>query len=330
MGAPVVSTPQGWRPQAFNQGWTYDDQVGPREAGQLLTVLMSRRYTHSSAQQWQQRLEQGELLRNGERLSGDVLVERGDRISWQRPPWQEPAVPDQWQVICDDGDLLVLNKPSGLPVMPGGGFLQHTLASLLEQRSRAAGEERVPKPVHRLGRFTSGLQVCARRPETRAVLTRAFSPAGGCSKLYLAWSHRVEGLESGRPLVVETDVVERAHPLLGWIWGPEPSADEPLRRRLTAQSELTLLERHAHGDLLQVEITTGRPHQIRIHLAQVGSPLLGDPLYRADRRLDPQATPGDGGYQLHAWRLKGLPGMDDPTSLVEAPLPEAFGGLLGG
>ena len=330
MVLPASATPEGWRPAGFNQGWTYCDRIGSREAGQLLTVLMSERYAHSSAGQWQQRLEQGELRRNGIPLSGDVLLERGDRISWQRPPWREPAVPDQWQVICDDGDLLVLNKPSGLPVMPGGGFLQHTLSSLLEQRSRAKGEEQAPKPVHRLGRFTSGLQVCARSPQTRAVLSRAFTPEGGCSKLYQAWSQRVEGLESGYPLVVQSDVVERSHPLLGWIWGPEPPGDEPVRRRLKAHSELKLLERHAHGDLLQVAITTGRPHQIRIHLAQLGSPLLGDPLYAADLGLHPQATPGDGGYHLHAWRLQGLPGRADPTLRLEAPLPEAFGRLSGG
>jgi len=328
--APMDAVPAGWRPAAFNQGWTYHDQIRADEGGQWLTQLMSRRHPHSTAAQWQQRLEAGQLLRNGLRLGGDVQLARGDRISWERPPWREAAVPDRWQVILDDGDLLVLNKPSGLPVMPGGGFLQHTLASLLDQRSRAEGEGQAPKPVHRLGRFTSGLQVCARRPQTRARLSRAFTPAGGCNKLYQAWSHRVEALVSGRPLVVQTDVVERSHPLLGWIWGPEPAGDEPVRRRLTARSELSLLSRRSHGDLLQVAITTGRPHQIRIHLAQLGCPLLSDPLYRADRGLQPQATPGDGGYHLHAWRLQGLPGPGDRTLRLEAPPPDAFGRRLGG
>ena len=60
------------------------------------------------------------------------------------------------------------------------------------------------------------------------------------------------------------------------------------------------------GDLVEVLIRTGRPHQIRIHLAQLGCPLLGDPLYQADQELSATATPGDGGYQLHAWRLEGL------------------------
>ena len=329
MGAPAWEPPQGWRPAALNQGWIYHDSITASEAGQWLTLVMACRYRHSSAEQWMQRLLAGELRRNGGPLQGDVVVERGDRISWHRPPWLEAAVPDQWQTVHDDGDLLVLNKPSGLPVMPGGGFLLHTLTALLEQRSREQGEPLAPKPVHRLGRYTSGLQVCARRPETRAALSAHFRPRGGCRKLYQAWSRRVEGLDLEVTLEVCADVVERPHPLLGWVWGPEPPPDARcdatgVRRRLSAHSELTLLERGEQGDRLQVAITTGRPHQIRIHLAQLGSPLLGDPLYLQGRRLAPSATPGDGGYLLHAWRLESLPINGAAGLALEAPLPAAF------
>ena len=324
MGVAGAGSPQGWRPPSFNQGWTYHDRVGASDRGTWLIQLMGRRYAHSTADQWRQRLDAGQLSVNGQRLHDDMPLEVGDRISWRRPPWLEPAVPDQWQTIWDDGDLLVINKPSGLPVMPGGGFLVHTLTALLQQRSQAQGEPLAPKPVHRLGRYTSGLQVCARRPETRARLARQFRPDGGCRKLYQAWSQRVEGLELADSLAVCTDVVERVHPLLGWVWGPEPSGDQPVRRRLTALSELTLLDRRPEGDLLQVAITTGRPHQIRIHLAQLGSPLLGDPLYLTGRALDPAVTPGDGGYLLHAWRLQGLFAIDGNKGVLEAPPPFGF------
>jgi 23S rRNA pseudouridine1911/1915/1917 synthase len=137
-------------------------------------------------------------------------------------------------------------------------------------------------------------------------LSKQFRPEGDCRKTYLALTHRLESLEHGQTLVVQTDVVERQHPLLGWIWGPEPTVPEPLRKRLSAHSSVQLRERREMGDLVEVLIRTGRPHQIRIHLAQLGCPLLGDPLYQADQELSATATPGDGGYQLHAWRLEGL------------------------
>ncbi len=92
----------------------------------------------------------------------------GDRLQWQRPPWREEAVPARWRVIHDDGDLYVIDKPSGLPVLPAGGFLEHTLLRLLE---RSCAAQALPRPVHRLGRHTSGLLVCARRPQTRAWLS---------------------------------------------------------------------------------------------------------------------------------------------------------------
>ena len=106
---------------------------------------------------------------------------------------------------------------------------------------------------------------------------------------------------------------------MGWIWGPEPIDDAPIRKRLSAHSELELLERKAEGDRLQVTITTGRPHQIRIHLAQLGSPLLGDPLYLMHREISATATPGEGGYRLHAWRLSGLPHLREINLQVDPP-----------
>ena len=123
---------QGWRQAALNQGWTYRHRVQPAEAGQAALELLAQRWQHSNRATWAQRLQAGECQVNGASLRADQVLQRGDELIWQRPPWLEPAIPDQWETIADDGDLLVINKPSGLPVMAGGGFLQHTLTALLE------------------------------------------------------------------------------------------------------------------------------------------------------------------------------------------------------
>ena len=330
MADASASLPPGWLPAALNRGHVYRDRVRPHDlpAGQPLRVsaFYAARYRHSNQAVWEVRLAAGEIWCNGQQLRADGALGAGDRLRWHRPPWQEPAVPvlPQAAVVFDDGDLLVLNKPSGLPVLPAGGFLEHTLLAQLERLWPGA------RPVHRLGRFTRGLLVCARRPATRAWLsaqlrdsTARGPEAGeeqGCRKLYRALVlPGVLPLEPGAELAITVPIGRRPHGQLGQIWcatdGSEPS-DRP------AHSSLTLLERSVSADLVQVAIASGRPHQIRIHCAAVGAPLLGDPLYGPGGLARSAALPGDGGYQLQAWRLElQLPG----GGRLELEAPQALG-----
>ncbi len=305
-------TPAGWLPRALNGGWSYRDRIDARSTGLSVTAFYAGRYRHSAHAEWLRRLAAGEIERNGRPLQADEPLVAGDRLVWRRPPWWEEAVPADWAVVHDDGDLLVLDKPSGLPVLPAGGWLEHTVLRLLERRHQGdpAG---LPRPVHRLGRFTSGLLVCARRPATRAWLSARLrestaggmaepAAAAGCRKIYRALL--VPGalpLAPGESLVITTPIGRRDHPQLGQIWC---AADGLRPGDLAAHSSLSLLERHAESDLVQVAIASGRPHQIRIHCAAVGAPLLGDPLYGPGGLAEASARPGDGGYRLQAWRLE--------------------------
>ncbi|MEB3333252.1 MAG: pseudouridine synthase [Synechococcaceae cyanobacterium] len=326
--------PLPWLPAALNDGWTYRDRPGRAAEGQLVSAYYAARYRHSGRRRWLERLAAGEISRNGQRLDADGRLAAGDRLAWRRPPWREEAVPVLPPPLFDDGDLLVLAKPSGLPVLPAGGWLEHTVLRQLERRHRndAAG---LPRPVHRLGRFTSGLLVCARRPASRAWLsarlrestaatTTATSPpaplpAGPppppCRKTYRALLQPGSlDLRPGECLEIQVPIGQRPHPLLGRIWCADPGGGLP------ASSCLTLLERRPGADLVAVRIASGRPHQIRIHCAAVGAPLLGDPLYGPGGRAADQSRPGAGGYRLHAHRLQLL-GPDGALLELEAPLP---------
>lgn len=319
-----------------NDGWTYRDRVAPAEAGLMLSALYAARHPHSDRATWLRRLAAGEIRCNGRSVAVDGPVAAGDRLAWHRPPWWEEAVPAAWGVVHDDGDLLVLDKPAGLPVLPAGGFLEHTVLRLLERRHRhdPAG---VPRPVHRLGRFTTGLLVCARRAASRAWLSALLrestaAATGGCEKVYRALLEPgLLPLAPGASLRFEGAIGRRPHPRLGWIWcaasaaGLEPWGDRSPERvpDLPACSTLTLLERHPVADLVSVAIASGRPHQIRIHCAALGAPLLGDPLYGPGGGARPQALPGEGGYQLQAWRLR-LPRPDGGGLELEVPAPLAL------
>lgn len=322
-------------PAALNRGWTYRDRVAPAEAGLQASAFYAARHRHSDQAVWRERLVAGEIARNGRPLLEDAVLAAGDRLAWHRPPWREEAVPSAWQVLHDDGDLLVLDKPSGLPVLPAGGFLEHTLLRLLEHR-HADDPAGLPRPVHRLGRFTSGLLVCARRPASRAWLSarlRESTAAGGaaepaaaapadCRKIYRALLPPGGlALAPGASLRFEGPIGRRPHPRLGWIWCAG-AAGQP--GDLPACSTLTLLERHSAADLVAVAIASGRPHQIRIHCAALGAPLLGDPLYLPGGGARPEALPGEEGYRLQAWRLE-LRRPEGGCLALEAPQPLALG-----
>lgn len=342
-----------WIPAGLNAGYAYRDRVGSEAAGQGVSAFYASRYRHSEAALWGQRLAAGEIRRNGQRLRADVALAAGDRLSWHRPPWHEPAVPALPAPLFDDGDLVVFNKPSGLPVLPAGGFLEHTLLRQLEQqvaRGQLDAAGGVPRPVHRLGRFTSGLLLCARRRASRAWLSAmlrestcvlkppatnsSLSPAMAlCRKTYRALlqppapGSPLLALQPGDSQELTTPIGRRPHALLGRVWAAaEPQDPSPL----AARSGVRLLRRGgegcARGDqageawLVEVAIATGRPHQIRIHVAAAGAPLLGDPLYGPGGMANAEALPGEGGYRLHA-HLLVLPTPDGGALELEAPLP---------
>ena len=330
-------------PAALNGGHIYHDRVGPEAAGLSVSAFYAARYRQSDAAVWRQRLASGEITWNGQRLRADGPLAAGDRLAWHRPPWQEAAVPALPGPLFDDGDLLVFNKPSGLPVLPAGGWLAHTVLGQLEQAWPGA------RPVHRLGRFTSGLLLCARRPASRALLSALLrdstalhhdatpgvlsSSPRSCCKTYRAQlqcpvpGSPLLALAPGGSLELATPIGRQPHARLGTIWAaasPAGSAPSPTAGpALAARSALTLLELRPQAWLVEVRIATGRPHQIRIHCAAAGAPLLGDPLYGPGGQACDRALPGDGGYQLHAHRLQ-LPLADGTLLQLEAPLPDGL------
>ncbi len=272
---------------SMNTGFDYRERVRPEAAGETVLAHLSRRYGHSSPAVWRARIAAGEVqLQDAVATETDIL-RAGQSLLWRRPPWQEPAVPLCFAVLHRDEHLLAVAKPRGLPSVPNGGFLTHTLLHLVRRRWPEA------TPLHRLGRGTSGVLLFALTKVARRAVSAAWR-AGQVEKEYRAL---ISGVPERREWTIDTRIGLVPHPRLGRVHAAA-SEGKP------AQSHVRLLAALGDRSIVSVRIPTGRPHQIRIHLAAAGHPLLGDPLYVAGGVPGPEAAlPGEGGYRLHAWRL---------------------------
>ncbi len=281
------------------------------EAGERLDRYLVRALPDVSRSQVQRWIRQGRVTLDGEAARPGTPVRPGMRVTVQIPPPPSDEVPPQpipLDVVYEDDDLLVVNKPAGMVVHPAHGHRQGTLVNALLARypGLAVGDAGRPGIVHRLDKDTSGLVVVAKTEAALAHLRAQFK-SRQVQKTYLVLVH-------GRPPTPE-----------GIIEAPV-GRDPRQRQRMAvvpggraARTRYRLLEDLGDYSLLAVWPETGRTHQIRVHLAWLGVPVAGDRVYgrgrRAVRRL------GLARQFLHAWRLAfERPGGRGRLEL-EAPLP---------
>jgi 23S rRNA pseudouridine1911/1915/1917 synthase len=290
-----------------NEGYEYRERVGPEASGRTVLAHLAQRYLHSTEAVWRERMAAGEVLLEGHVPDPADTLRAGQSLIWRRPPWEEPEVPLSFAVLHLDEHLLAVAKPRGLPTIPHGGlYLTHTLLHQVRRKWPEA------TPMHRLGRGTSGLVLLARTKPARQAVTTAWRE-GRVEKRYRAL---VSGVPAEETFTVDTPIGPVPHPRLGQVHAVssigKPSVSHV--RTLAVRNDQTLVE---------LSIPTGRPHQIRIHLAAAGYPLVGDPLYgKGGLPLPEPALPGEGGFWLHSHRLAlAHPGTGDRLELECPPPP---------
>jgi len=293
----------------LNRGYTYTTIIGSKYHGQTLLSHLASLYLHSSPQVWQQNLNNGEVTLNGVTATGSESVTSGQTLVWNRPPWNEPDAPQHFEVLLDDPHLLAVNKPSGLPTLPGAGFLENSLLRLVQKQFPNAN------PVHRLGRGTSGIVLFAKTSQAASNLTADWNTPK-IQKIYRALAQNVAEQDAYEIL---TPIGLVPHPRLGSVWAANP-VGKPSR------SLAKVITRNSGTTTFEVSLYSGRPHQIRIHLASIGHPLVGDPLYGVNGQPleNLPGLPGDGGYLLHAQFLNFHHPITDEEIHLEAALPAGF------
>jgi 23S rRNA pseudouridine1911/1915/1917 synthase len=298
--------------------------LAPAAAGLRFDQALARalpQYSRARLRDW---IDSGAVEVEGRPLRAKDRVHGGERVKIHaRLPAQTAieAEPIPLAVVYRDRSLFILDKPAGLVVHPGAGHAQHTLQNaLLALDPKLA---LVPRAglVHRLDKDTSGLMVVARTPEAHTALVAALA-ARQISREYLA--------------------------VCSGVMTAGGTVDEPIGRHRTQRTRMTVrrdgrravthyrvVRRFRAHTLVRAALETGRTHQIRVHLAHVGFPIVGDPLYAGRRRLSAGAAPALSAalrafprQALHAARLALTHPLSGRELQWEAPLPPDMQRLL--
>ncbi len=295
---------------------SFSFEVGPEAAGQRLDHFLAGQEPFLSRNQVQRLMDNGLVLVNARPARPSYRLRAGDMIRMTVPPPVEMALtpePIPLDIVYEDGDLLVVNKPAGLVVHPAAGHHQGTLVNaLLDHCPDLTGIGGYLRPgiVHRLDKDTSGLMLVSKTDLAHQGLSAELK-ARQIKRQYLALAHG--GVRSEKGLI------------------DAPLGRDPRERKRiavvaggrTARTHYHVRERFPGYTLLEVELETGRTHQIRVHLAYAGYPVAGDPVYGP--RRNPLNLPGQA---LHAYRIAFTHPRSGERMTFEAPLPPAFSAAL--
>ncbi len=260
----------------------------------------------------------GFVTLNGKVARPRDLIRDGDEIDLREPPLekidnQPEAIP--LEILFEDRDLVVINKPAGLVVHPGAGHREHTLVNALLHHcptlSGIGGKER-PGIVHRLDKETSGCIVIAKNDDAHRSLSLQFA-ARTIEKIYLAL---VAGKLRRNTGVIEEKIAR--HPV-----DRQKMRVATLRGR-AAMTEYRVVRSSGEMSLIECRLHSGRTHQIRVHLRHLGHPVLGDKIYA------PKFAQKFPRQMLHAWKLGFRHPRSGDWKVFEARLPEDFSAAISG
>lgn len=283
--------------------------IRKHSAGQTLAQLLSRvrPYSHDAALMAEHR-DRGLLTVDHKPARLEQVLMAGNIVRMVIPDTIEPRISPDLKVLHEDAQLLVLHKPSPLPMHPSGRFNKNTLVWLAQH----AWPDVTLKPAHRLDANTTGVLVCGKTPEVARALGVQFRERR-VEKSYLA---RVHGVPDRAAFTIEAPIDAR----------PSHAGTRRVQSHgQAARTDVKLVRTFSDGtSLLELQPRTGRTHQIRLHLQTVGLPIVGDSVYAHQIEVPAGFTQATDALCLHAHRL----GLHHPATgewtLFEAPAPPSL------
>ena len=228
----------------------------------MLSFLVAR-YPQISAAQWQDRMARGEVVNgDGQALSPASPFRRGMRIFYYRELERETPIPFQEQILFEDEHLVVADKPHFLPMTPGGRFVHETLLTRLKKKLDCAELT----PIHRLDRETAGVVIFSRQQASRGAYQTLFQRRE-IHKVYEALAPRLPGRDF--PFTYRSRMVDGDK-----FFVMREEAGEP-----NSETIIDVIEQRGDLNLYRLQPHTGRKHQLRVHLASLGIPIVNDAFY---------------------------------------------------
>jgi 23S rRNA pseudouridine1911/1915/1917 synthase len=299
-----------------------DFPVAGEFAGMRIDLFIQSRIPRLSRTRAQSIVKACGYREDGKKCRASDLVRAGETVYLVRPPFEEPGAERELPIVYEDEVIYAINKPPGLPVHPSASYHRNTVSYILQERF---GYDAAPRITHRLDRETSGLLLCGKTPESERILKYAFETRK-MHKTYLA--------------IVRGELTSES----GTIDMPMARPDTGLHVLMVARKDgmpaVTDYRVRARGrghSLLELSPRTGRQHQLRVHLSELGHPIVGDKLYGPEREAPFLETIDNGGkltaalierlghprHALHAFSLTlSHPVTKSPLTLTAKPSPD--------
>lgn len=265
----------------------------------------------------QKLIEQGNVKVNGKNVKTSYKLNENDKVEVEIPEVKEVSIEAQdipVEVLYEDNDIIVVNKPKGLVVHPANGNPDGTLVNALMKICKGTlsgiGGEIRPGIVHRLDKDTSGVLIVAKNDKAHLALCKQIKNRE-VKKTYLALT---------RGIINENEAT------INMPIGRSTTDRKKMAVVKTGKEAIThfrVLERFKENTLLEINLETGRTHQIRVHLSQIGYPIVGDMVYSNGKNKF-----GVQGQMLHAWKIKFMHPITGKEMKIEAPLPPYFEDVL--